>query len=308
MITKTLRRPLDHHALDHHALAHDSLDGPVDQTASRRRSARGTRFVARFGPTALVTGATEGIGRACAEELARRGLDLVIVGRRGDHLASLRDELEAEHGIRVTRVRADLGTDEGVRAVLHAIDGADVGLLVAAAGFGTAGPCVDTAIETQLEMVRVNCGATLELAWHLSRHLVARRRGGLVLFGSLVGFQGTPNAAAYAATKAFVQSLAEALRVELAPHGVEVLSVAPGPVRSGFAARADMRMGATVAPDTVARGALDALGTFGTVRPGALSKLLELALCTLPRFLRVRVIGIVMRGMTSHRALGKGGV
>jgi short-subunit dehydrogenase len=106
-------------------------------------------------------------------------------------------------------------------------------------------------------------------------------------------------AAHYAATKAYVQSLAEGLRLELAPHGVDVVACAPGPVDSGFAARADMRLGNALRPEAVATETLTALGRRGTVRPGWLSKVLTAAL-TLPRWARVRIMAIVMGGMTRH--------
>ena len=119
--------------------------------------------------------------------------------------------------------------------------------------------------------------------------------------GSLVGFQGVPRAAHYAATKAYVQSLAEGLGRELAPEGITVLSSAPGPVASGFGDVANMRITNGVSAATVARETLDALGRTGTVRPGLLSKLLEGSLAPLPRRLRVRVLEQVMRGMTAHQ-------
>jgi len=121
------------------------------------------------------------------------------------------------------------------------------------------------------------------------------------LLASLVGFQGTPFSAHYAATKAYVQSLAEALHVELALSGVDVLASAPGPVQSGFAARAGMHFGVAVKPAEVAQATLDALGCKTTVVPGLLSKILTYSLSALPRSSRVRMMGWVMRGMTKQR-------
>lgn len=103
-----------------------------------------------------------------------------------------------------------------------------------------------------------------------------------------MAFQGVPRAAHYAATKAYIQSLAEGLHVELAPLGVDVIASAPGPIHSGFAERANMQMGLALQPEEVAPGTLVALGRKMTVRPGWLSKFLETAL-TLPRALRVRM-------------------
>jgi len=151
-------------------------------------------------------------------------------------------------------------------------------------------------------MLAVNCGAVLDLGLHFARRFARRRRGGLLLLSSVVAFQGTPRAAHYAATKAWVQTLAEGLCVELRPHGVDVLAAAPGPVNSGFADRAGMRMGRALRPEDIASEIVDALGRRNTVRPGGLSKLLGWSLATLPRALRVQVLARVMAGMTAHHA------
>jgi short-subunit dehydrogenase len=140
--------------------------------------------------------------------------------------------------------------------------------------------------------------AVVALSHSFGQRFVARGRGGLVLFSSLVAFQGVPRAANYAATKAFIQSFAEGLRLELAPRGVDVVAAAPGPIASGFATRASMQMSMAGTPVEVARDTLAGLGRTGTVRPGFLSKFLELSLSTLPRWGRVRMMAIVMAGMT----------
>ena len=122
-----------------------------------------------------------------------------------------------------------------------------------------------------------------------------------MLMSSIVGFQGMPYAAHYAATKAYVQTLAEGLKVELAPAGVDVLAEAPGPTRSGFADRAGMRMGAASDAAGVAQPILDSLVRRTTMLPGLLAKLLTYSLVPLPRWARVRIMGRVMYGMTKHR-------
>jgi short-subunit dehydrogenase len=119
----------------------------------------------------------------------------------------------------------------------------DIGLLVAAAGFGTSGLFLNSLLEQEMAMLNVNCRSLLGLIWHFGQRFAMRGRGGMVLMSSIVGFQGMPFAAHYAATKAYVQALAEALYVELAPMGIDVLAAAPGPTHSGFATRAGMQMG-----------------------------------------------------------------
>lgn len=261
-----------------------------------------SRFVDRYGPWAVVTGASDGIGRAFAGHLAAAGVSVVLVARRREVLQALATELERRHGVATEVVAADLATRAGREAVEDATRGRDVGLLVASAGFGTSGPFLAGDLDVELGMIDVNCGALLAQSHHFAERFAERGRGGLVLLSSLVAFQGVPRAANYAATKAYVQTLAEALRVELKPHGVDVLACAPGPVDSAFATRAHMQMGATVTPEAVAEGALAALGRRTTVAPGALSKLLTSSLRTLPRAGRVRVMQKVMAGMTPAAA------
>ena len=123
----------------------------------------------------------------------------------------------------------------------------------------------------------------------------------MVLMSSLVAFQGVPTAANYAATKAFVQTLAEGLRHELSPAGVRVVACAPGPVESGFARVANMQMGAAASPRRVAESTLRNLGRWGTVRPGGLAKFLMGSLALLPRWAKVRTMAQVMGGMTRHQ-------
>lgn len=258
-----------------------------------------SRFATRYGPWAVVTGASDGIGRASALELARHGVHVVLVARREPELAAVARDVEAL-GARAAVVVADLSTQAGIDQLLAATEERDVGLLVAAAGYGTSGGFLDNEIDDEIDMLDVNCRAVVKLSHHFGRRFVARGRGGLVLFSSLVAFQGVPFAAHYAATKAYIQNLAEGLHVELADHGVDVLASAPGPTSSGFARRADMKMGRTVPADVVARQTLRALGRRMTVRPGFLSKFLELAL-KMPRWGRVRIMRLVMGGMTRHQ-------
>ncbi len=189
-------------------------------TESRHRvlsTRRAQRLHARYGPWAVVTGASSGIGREMALQLAGAGLNVVLVARDRDALDALASEIEARHGVEARVTAADLATRSGVGATEEASQHLDVGLLVAAAGFGTSGRFLDAEGEQECEMLDVNCRAVLLQSLHFGRRFAQQGRGGMVLMGSLVGFQGVPRAAHYAATKAYVQSLAEALHVELAP-------------------------------------------------------------------------------------------
>jgi len=259
------------------------------------------RFQARYGPWAVVTGASSGIGRALSVQLAQAKVNLVLVARSEEVLEQLAAELCAKHGVECRVVALDLSKTTGIDSLEAATHDLEVGLLVAAAGFGTSGPFLEASLDSEFEMLNVNCRALMALSWHFGNRFARRGRGGLILMSSIVGFQGTPLAAHYAATKAYVQILAEALAVELAPLNVDVLASAPGPVHSGFAQRAGMTMGKALVPEDVARGTLAALGRKTTILPGFLSKLLVYSLAPLPRPMRIKIMGRVMHDMTKHR-------
>jgi len=258
-------------------------------------------WLSAYGPCAVVTGASDGIGRALALELAAKGFELLLVARRAVALAEVAAECERLYGTRATTLAADLATPAGVVAALEASERLDVGLFVAAAGFGTSGPFVDSELDVELNMIDLNCRSLAHMAHAFGRRFAVRRRGGIVLMSSLVAFQGVPRAANYAATKAYVQSLAEGLAAELRPLGVAVLASAPGPVKSGFGARAGMAITQGQTPAEVAAGTLKALGRRTTVRPGRLAKLLEWSLSPLPRWARVYAMGRVMAGLAVAR-------
>jgi len=258
-------------------------------------------FVQKYGPWAVVTGASDGIGQAFAEQLAALGMKVALVARRGERLQQLAGGISQRHGVQARVIAADLSAVEGRVAVEQATSDLDVGLLVAAAGFGTSGPLLKANLDTERNMLDVNCLAVLEQSVAFGQRFAKRGRGGIVLMASLLGWQGVSGAAHYAATKAYVQSLAEGLHRELIPLNVDVLASAPGPVNSGFAGRADMRMGNADTPASVAKASLQALGRKTTVIPGALGKFLSYSLLSLPRFLRVRVLTAVMASMTRHR-------
>jgi uncharacterized protein len=254
-----------------------------------------------YGPWAVVTGASDGIGRAFAQHLAAKGLNIVLAARRAPVLQALADDLENEFGVQCRVFGADLSDLVAIDQLAAATADLDVGLLVAAAGFGTSGPLLDGDPIAETGMVDLNCRAVLMLAWHYGRRMSARGSGGVVFMSSLLAFHGTPRAANYAATKAYIQTLAEGLRVEWAPYGVKVIASAPGPISTGFASRANMHMGQTLPAEVVARVTMQALGRKTTVRPGWLSKLLGWSMAMLPRWGQVMVITQVMKSMTRHQ-------
>lgn len=262
--------------------------------------------MSRLGPWGLVTGATSGIGAALAVQLARAGMRLVITGRSPARLTEAAESLRGAGAPEVRVVVVDLASADGPERVALATEGLDLGLVVLNAGFGTSGRFIDASLSEERELLAVNCGALLGMAWHFGRRLAARGRGSLVFVGSVLGFQGTPLAANYGASKAYVQALGEALAVELGQVGVDVLVAAPGPTHSGFAGRAGMTMGVAMDSEAVARGIYRSLGRRGTVFPGWLSKLLRGLMMGLPRWVAARIFAVALGGMVSREGVGEG--
>ncbi|TMK75486.1 MAG: SDR family oxidoreductase [Actinobacteria bacterium] len=176
--------------------------------------------------TALVTGASSGIGEQFARQLAARGHDLVLVARRADRLESLASELPTDAQVVACDLTADAASLGGRVQEL----GAQVDLLVNNAGFGTSGPFLDHDPARDAEQVRLNCEAVVTLCHAFLPGMVERRRGGIINVASSAGFQPIPYESVYAATKAFAISFTDALHTELRGTRIRVMAVNPGPV------------------------------------------------------------------------------
>ncbi|MBC2669548.1 SDR family NAD(P)-dependent oxidoreductase [Novosphingobium piscinae] len=191
----------------------------------------------RYGPVALVTGASSGIGAAFAQRLAARGLDLVLVARRRDRLEALASQLAAVHGVGVTVLQADLAATDGPQQVAEATAALDIGLVVSNAGFSLKGDHAGNDPAALTELLMVNCHAPLQLTRAFIPRLRARGRGGIILTSSVEGLIGCPYSGAYSATKALVKALGEALWAELRNDGIDVLTLCPGATATEGAAR-----------------------------------------------------------------------
>lgn len=187
---------------------------------------------ARFGPWALVTGASAGIGKEFAHQLAAHGINLVLTARRGAALEALGTAVAAKYGIQFRAVPLDLTRDDALQTLASATRDLDIGLVVSNAGDAVPGEFLKTPREELHSIVRVNVLAHLDIAHHFGHRLAARRRGGLVLVGALGATRGVPFMANAAATKAYVHSLGEALHVELGKQGVTVTVLMPGPTNT----------------------------------------------------------------------------
>jgi uncharacterized protein len=217
----------------------------------------------QFGPWAVVTGASSGIGREFANQLAAAGINVVLVARRLDMLQDLGTALAERYGVDYRAVGVDLSDPGALTPIAEATNDIDVGLLVSNAGTALPGPFVDSDLQAQRAILRLNTAAHLGLTHHFGERLARRGRGGIVLVSALGAIHGVPYMAHTAATKAYITSLGAGLHVELAKHGVHVTVLHPGPTRTP--ALADLGLDpdtmpiSPMAPDDCAREALRAL-------------------------------------------------
>ena len=191
--------------------------------------------------TALITGASGGIGRDLACLHAQAGGDIVAVARNQDALVALKSELESEHGIQVTVVAMDLGqTDAAERLFAEVNDaGIEIDVLINNAGFGGLGLFHERNWHDDQAMIQLNVLALTGITHHFVQGMVKRKQGKILNVASTAGFLPGPLQATYYATKAFVVSFSQAIAEELLTSNVTVTALCPGPVKTGFAKRAD---------------------------------------------------------------------
>jgi len=188
------------------------------------------------GKTALVTGASYGIGEAFARRLAADGANVIVTARSRDRLDALANGLRSRHGVDIAVIEADLARHGAPEEIFRATEGRGrrIDLLVNNAGFGAVGDFANLPIERQLEMIRVNVTALVELSHMFLQPMIKRRSGALVQVASTASFQGVPYTSIYSATKAFILNFSEGLWAECREYGVRVLALCPGPTATHF--------------------------------------------------------------------------
>jgi uncharacterized protein len=246
----------------------------------------------------LITGASAGIGTELARVFAAKGHRLALVARRADRLAALAGEITAKGGAAPIVIACDLEQPDCGDKIAEAITAADVEVeyIVNNAGFGVFGYAMKRDRAEQLNIIAVNIRALTDLSLRFSDSLI-KNRGGILNVGSIAGFLPGPGMAVYYASKAYVLSFTEALRQELAPYGVRVTVVCPGPVPSEFQARAGFAPGfdstlLNVSPEDVARQAYEGLmANKRAVLPGFFIKMVPFLLRLFPRSFILAAVG-----------------
>lgn len=253
---------------------------------------------------ALVTGASSGFGVQFAQLLAQRRANLVLVARRTEPMDALAKELRHRHAVQVVVEGMDLSRTGAAADLKSRLDtrGIPVDVLVNNAGYGLYGAFLDQPLGKITDMLQLNMITVTELTHIFARDMVQRRSGHILLTASLLGYQAVPGFAAYAATKAYVLLLGEALHQELKPHGVSVTALCPGSSETSFGAVAGQKFSfllrlMTVEPQRVAMAGVEAmLRRRATVVPGFLNKATVFFDRLMPRPMQRMIVGKVVAG------------
>jgi hypothetical protein len=234
----------------------------------RRDTPKNRAFRERYGPTAIVTGAAQGIGRAFADAAAERGLNVLLLDVQEEAVREAATSVAAEFEVSTWAAPIDLARRDFLSGVTAIVARAriEVGLVICNAAIGLEGSFLDESLDDLHRAVDVNCHAAMTLTHHFGKEMAERRRGGLVLIASGTALQGSPRYANYAATKAFNLVLGESLWYEMKDHDVDVLSYVPGPTNTPGMRKSmpkleeGVEVGPIRLPDVTAKGAMDALG------------------------------------------------
>lgn len=262
-----------------------------------------TEFLARYGKWGIVAGASEGIGAAYAEQLAARGLNLVLVARRAELLQSLASELSKKYNVEIKIIPLDLSAANAVEQIAENTKDMEIGLLVYNAAFSAIGPFLERPVEDHIKEINTNAFTPLKLIYLFAENMLTRGRGGILLMSSLSAFQGSAYISTYAATKAFNIVLAEGLWEEWRERGVDVLVCISGAVKTpNYLASEPEQTGGlgdmAMTPEQVVREALNALGKGPYVIPGRMNRISSFVMRhLLPRRVAVKFMGRILRKM-----------
>ncbi|MDA1017999.1 MAG: SDR family oxidoreductase [Planctomycetota bacterium] len=253
-----------------------------------------SKFVDAFGPWAIVTGASSGVGSIFAEQLAERGLNLVLIARREDRLRELAQAIEDKHGVETRVIVADLSTEDFLSTVRDGVDRLEIGLLVNNAGFATSGELTANELQREVDMLAVNCRAPLMLTHEFGGRMQQRGRGGIINVASIVAFSGVPGWSHYAATKSYVLTLNEGLAKDFAKRGVQVVTVCPGAMDTEFWSVAGGKPMFALKPARVVKTAIGKLGRRAVTVPGFMNWCITWSTRFMPRTLCASIFGVVI--------------
>ena len=228
-------------------------------------------FSDKYGPWAIVTGASSGIGAEFARQLAQKGLNLLLIARRKDMLEDLSKELAGKYQVNTKVLELDLTREDILDVIIPETEGLDIGLLVNNAGMNCEGHFYRGDLHRNRQMMKLNMDAPFILAYHFGKVFMEKGRGGIIFVSSTSAFQATPYLAHYGATKAYLLSLAESMNYEFKDKGVDVLALCPGTTESEMT-RGMKNNPVLMKADVVVKQGLDGLGKKVFVVPGLFNK------------------------------------
>jgi len=249
----------------------------------------------KYGRYALITGASSGIGKEFAYQLAEKKINLILTARRKDRLLAIAKDIKNKYSVDVRIAISDLSKENFIEPIRKAASGLEVGLLINNAGYGLTGPFFKNERTRERDMIHVNCLAPTVLAHEFGLPMIKRNRGGIIFVSSILGHFSTPFMSNYSATKAYNLMIGEALWYELKPSGVDVLVVAPGTTETEFASVSNMRAISAMPPSSVVKCALKNIGKKPVCIPGIKNCMIVSLIKIIPRKLKIILLGHSMK-------------
>ena len=256
------------------------------------------KFKEKYGDFALITGASSGIGVEYAKQLAKKGLNLVLIARRLDRLEEVKHEIQEQNDVKIINIGLDLLSDGFLDSIRNITDELEVGLVINNAGIMYIGSYLDCSLEKELQMITLNIIVPTILTKHFVPKMIGRKKGGLIYTASMLGFTGTPYSTIYAATKAHEIVKGEGLAYELKPYNIDVLTVNPGLTDTEMTVNNDfsgmpMKL---MKPSIVAKIAIGALGKKVLITPGWMNKTMNwMSKRIMSRNMNTSMFGMLMK-------------
>jgi len=256
----------------------------------------------KYGDWALVTGASSGVGKAMALEIASFGINVVIAARRDEELNRVKKQLQAKYDVEVIIVVVDFSLEDACLKLMQACENIEIGLLVNNVGYALTGNFLDNSIEEELALINVNIKTPILLSHHFAGSMKERKKGGIIFLSSIMSFAGAASWAIYNASKSQNLVFSEGLSEELAPYNIDVIALTPGAIQTGFSKRSNTKMLAgSLLPSEVAHSGLSLLGKKCTYTDGVLNKLISFATRLFPRYINTKIYSFIIKTFLSKR-------
>ena len=249
-----------------------------------------------YGEWALITGASSGVGREMAREIASKGINVVVVARRKELLEELASDIEEKCKVETKVIIADFAIDGATDKVINECKNLEIGLLINNVGYALTGEFSKNKIEDEIALLNVNVKTPMVLAHHFSNKMKEKKKGGIIFVSSIMAFGGAATWASYNATKAHNLLLAEGLGEELKIYGIKVIALTPGSIKSEFGERSNTKaMLGALSPKRVAKCGLWMMGCKRTHTAGLLNKIIAFSTRITPRFINTKIFSFVVK-------------